>query len=67
MLFRSTSSSPLYRKPFHAKIGTTVSAICIDRAGKSGNIARVDVNAHHDIRNYYPYLETPEIHASIEP
>lgn len=62
-----TSSSPLYRKPFHAKIGTTVSAICIDRAGKSGNIARVDVNAHHDIRNYYPYLETPEIHASIEP
>ena len=62
-----TPESPLYRKPFKVKIGTTVSAASFDATRNPGNIARVDVNGHHDIQNYYPYLETPEIHASIEP
>ena len=62
-----TPQSPIYKRPFKTKIGTTVSAACFEHGRQSGNTAHVDVSEHHDIRNYYPYLETPEIHASIAP
>ncbi len=58
------AASALYKNPFEVKAGTTVKAALFAEGKVVGELAELYVDARHEVKNYYAYLETPEVYAS---